>query len=331
MNKRQKKKTKTVMAPVYRKKKLNRFLGRISTKWPLSFRLFRDGYFVFYFGGNSVCHFGLKELPDWTFGIWLTEKYPQFFGEHNDLIDKFKPSRCYISETNIDQFILMLSKIIENQDLYFVASETNGDVFIPYEEEQHDDMDFPYVKGYQASYIFDGGKLVGRARDESMTQEQYVKNKIKEHKETIQKQKEEDQFDYDLVFNFFRTMPYLSNDIKAVYVVDNNTGGMSCSPRYYIDILIEDISQEENKKLDDTIRAICREIHNKKKTYDYNFDVCDYYVEADGEDFVHELKKEKRNYNYKFVRKPVKVEIITPKRGPNGEAILPKEEFDDWD
>lgn len=76
--------------------------------------LFGDTYFLGYHGDNSICHFGIKELPGWNFGIWFT--YPdidvkdspitglQFFARHKDDMDKFKPSRSHlmIEDSHID-------------------------------------------------------------------------------------------------------------------------------------------------------------------------------------------------------------------------------------
>lgn len=57
-----------------------------------------NGYFVFYRGEGTVTHFKLNLLPEWKFGIWLSDKNTySLFGEPILLIDKFKPSRCSFS------------------------------------------------------------------------------------------------------------------------------------------------------------------------------------------------------------------------------------------
>jgi len=63
-----------------------------------------SGYFVFKIGENAVCHFGLKELPHWKFGIWLEENKVTIFGQITNLIDKFKPSRSDLVDENILSF-----------------------------------------------------------------------------------------------------------------------------------------------------------------------------------------------------------------------------------
>ena len=76
-----------------------------------------NGYFIFTFGGNMVCHFHLKELPNWKFGIWLNDDNPghikhTLFGQVEILIDKFKPSRSDIDCTNAEDFVKEVNAII---------------------------------------------------------------------------------------------------------------------------------------------------------------------------------------------------------------------------
>lgn len=60
-------------------------------------KVFGNGYFIFEFGEDSVCHFKIKGLKRWQFGLWIkqhndNENYViDLFGEHEDYIDKFKP------------------------------------------------------------------------------------------------------------------------------------------------------------------------------------------------------------------------------------------------
>ena len=64
---------------------------------------FGNGYFVFYYGDNSVVHFGIDKLPGWKFGLWLFEcDKPgeiscELFAQREEWIDKFKPSASNIS------------------------------------------------------------------------------------------------------------------------------------------------------------------------------------------------------------------------------------------
>lgn len=64
---------------------------------------FGNGYYLFDFGEDSVCHFKVKGAKRWLFGIWCigedeTGCYNvSLFGEHCDYIDKFKPTATNIS------------------------------------------------------------------------------------------------------------------------------------------------------------------------------------------------------------------------------------------
>lgn len=66
---------------------------------------YKNSYFVFDMGENSVVSFSIKGLHNWQFGMWVDtnennngdEKTPvvQFFCQHTLNIDKFKPSRSF--------------------------------------------------------------------------------------------------------------------------------------------------------------------------------------------------------------------------------------------
>lgn len=91
-----------------RKKHLN-----IVSKLPFTLEkiVYGSGYFIFTFGESVVSWFWLKEFPDWKFGIWLSPKGFQIFGEATVLIDKFKPSYTKISETSTLSFIEELDSL----------------------------------------------------------------------------------------------------------------------------------------------------------------------------------------------------------------------------
>ena len=78
-----------------------------------------NGYFIFTFEPSSVCHFKLKEFPDWKFGIWLEKDKFSIFGENSYMIDKFKPSASILSfesVTSVSEFISELKVILSNTD-----------------------------------------------------------------------------------------------------------------------------------------------------------------------------------------------------------------------
>lgn len=67
-----------------------------------------NGYFIFDLGENAVTIFKINGIKRWTFGMWITDTKTEsgdpaymieLFGQHDDLIDKFKPNRSPVIET----------------------------------------------------------------------------------------------------------------------------------------------------------------------------------------------------------------------------------------
>lgn len=62
-----------------------------------------DGYYLFDLGEESVVHFHIKGCKRWLWGMWITHNdkenktHIDLFGEHEDYIDKFKPTRTPIA------------------------------------------------------------------------------------------------------------------------------------------------------------------------------------------------------------------------------------------
>lgn len=78
---------------------------------------FLDGYFIFAMGEDSVVHFHVKALKNWKFGIWINMDYEKqtikCFAQHEQFIDKFKPSDSLFLET-VSRY--SLCSLIENKD-----------------------------------------------------------------------------------------------------------------------------------------------------------------------------------------------------------------------
>lgn len=73
----------------------------------------RESYFVFSTGEDSIVHFKVKQCKGWLFGMWLwqekevegqaTKRTIQIFGQPINNIDKFKPSASpWVYEFDID-------------------------------------------------------------------------------------------------------------------------------------------------------------------------------------------------------------------------------------
>jgi hypothetical protein len=132
-------------------KKHKSILDEIRNKFTITDEQYLEGYFVFDFGKNSICHFKLKETSGWLYGIWLGNEYNGYkckyklIGEHEEFLDKFKPSRTYIDVTNnTKRFIDLVSKIRENPKLYFVDSCTYGDALELQGKKQEDFVEEKY-------------------------------------------------------------------------------------------------------------------------------------------------------------------------------------------
>ena len=161
-------------------KRQNDILNKISKVFRINNKEFCNGYFLFYHGVNSVCHFKLKETPEWKYGIWLLEDNKfSTFGEHIELIDKFKPSRCYVSYDNdINGFINEVKNIASNPKLYFVDSLTYGEALVDFKKDEYGD----YV-GYQVKREYNdiSGMWDIITRDTLITQEQFVEKEYGEY------------------------------------------------------------------------------------------------------------------------------------------------------
>ncbi len=107
------------------KKRANNILDIIeSNGFHVTSKKFGSGYFIYSLGSNAVCHFKLKELPDFLFGIWLYDNNKfEIFGQFELYLDKFKPSRNEVSKkTTLESFLEGIKFIQENHDRYITDS-----------------------------------------------------------------------------------------------------------------------------------------------------------------------------------------------------------------
>lgn len=192
----------------------------LSEKWG-------DGYFVFDMGADSVCHFFIKEIPHWKFGIWFTisdepEHKDQITGvtiftRHTDDLDKFKPSRsffmdqetfkvdwkdCYLC-TTID-YIIGVIKLIKHYPIltYIVSYHSSWNCV-----NNHMLLNYIKIKLYAKKYLFKCWYY--------------------------------NTFKYNTTYLKLLIMKkYLSkfNDIKSITIKDNNDDCWIISPRYDMNI-----------------------------------------------------------------------------------------------
>jgi hypothetical protein len=62
-----------------------------------------NSYYLFDLGEEAVVHFKIKKCKRWLFGLWIVDignnnTRLSLFGEHEDYIDKFKPTQTKLSE-----------------------------------------------------------------------------------------------------------------------------------------------------------------------------------------------------------------------------------------
>lgn len=118
---------------------------------------YKNSYFVFDMGENSVVYFNIKGLHNWQFGMWVDtnednngdEKIPavQFFCQHTLNIDKFKPSRSFfLQEFKLSEVksnnpwlypLLPMLKTIKNHPFVSFAMDGYGSQYY----ECHIDID----------------------------------------------------------------------------------------------------------------------------------------------------------------------------------------------
>lgn len=293
MNKRIKSKTLKKTNSSRHKKILN----EISQHFTIKRLEYADGYFLFNFGDKAVCYFSLKDTPDWEFGIWLFEDKFQIFGEHVDLIDKFKPSRTYVSHDNdLNGFIEEVKNIRDNPKLYFVDSYT-GNALVAYEEKTFEGDDDIYYSGYQVVREFNEETKLWDIikKDESITQEDYVNKEYEEYQKEKMERIENEKNDRIYAFNFFNELPNLFEEVLAVGIHDCNKGGLSCSPRYDIKVVLNpDLTQDAFDKLYDELYDLIREKNysKEKTTYEHQFSLFGCFDEL----------SDIKNCDYKFLK-----------------------------
>lgn len=272
----------------------NILLNQIKKTFTLDTLLFTDGYFIFRMNPNAVCHFTLKETPDWLYGIWLGDNNDfQVFGEHVDLVDKFKPSRTYLSyENDIDSFIKDLNSIKENPKLYFVDSLT-GSALIDFKKETQGE--YVYCYGYQAVNEFNEitQKEDLTKRDESITQEYFVNKEYEEFNNEKQQRLVDEDFDRKYAFDFFKEILNLNEGIIGVGIYDGNRGGWRTSPRYGIRIVLRNSHVEILEELNDLI--LDKSMSKDRRTYEHQFRL---------RDICFDLKKI-NNSDYKYIKENI--------------------------
>ena len=119
---------------------------------------FIDGYFIYSFGKNTVCHFKVKELPNIKFGVWYLKNRLEIFACVECMIDKFKPSYADFTFDSFDDLKLKIAEGIDYSDMYSEETimETNQE-YKSFEsrEEYLDSLHkaLTYIKSYNKNAV----------------------------------------------------------------------------------------------------------------------------------------------------------------------------------
>lgn len=100
-----------------------------------------NGYFIFDLGEDAVTIFKIHGIKRWTFGMWITDTKTEsgdpaymieLFGQHDDLIDKFKPNRSPVLETMkvFTSFMSDWDSDKRKDDLFFITRSFKNHVWL---------------------------------------------------------------------------------------------------------------------------------------------------------------------------------------------------------
>ena len=265
-------------------------LKSISKHFKIVSKTYLDGYFIFSHGNSSVCHFKLKETPFWLYGLWVGKDGFQLFGEHFDLVDKFKPSRTYVSTTNsIDEFLSKVKEIQEEPKFHFINSMNYGQLLDVVNVNGESYFDFQVIRERNPSTgHYDLPKLI----EPVLSLHEYVEREWDIYKEKGLKRFDDEVKDKKYTFDFFKELPTLFDEIKCVCIRDGNKDGWIQSPRFDIEVILK--KGVEQNRLDEVMGEVEWLINKKSdsneiRTHEYDFSLSGFYYE--------EFKK----YDYKYV------------------------------
>jgi hypothetical protein len=258
---------------------MKQILGQISQSFRPCNIEYGDGYFIFTIGTNAVCNFQLKETPGWLYGIWnLGKDGFELFGEYQDLVDKFKPSRTYLNYKNdLPGFLKRVKAIQLQPKLYFVDSLTNGEALVPYEIISYPAADgeegWVFTRGYQSSASYSRNGQIDDSQDKSITQEAFVDRVYQEYQEEHQKHLNNSRLDREFSFAFFKELPNLFPEVVAVGVIDNNGPSHSVSPRFNLLVVSDQVNAKNEIELFDRLDKVVRDCSHsgQRKSCDYDF------------------------------------------------------------
>lgn len=280
------------------KKRVQNILEEVNQYFTTKNISFIGNYSVFKKYFNCIAHFDIKEVPDWKFGIHLDGTEYHIFGEHIELIDKFKPTRTYVSYKNsVKDFINEVIKIQENPVLYFVDSLTLGRALVDFQEIVIDGK--TYYDGYQAvhDYNSDTKQYDIISRDTTITQEQFVAQEYTEYLERRKQKRIANEKARNKTFSFFKGLSEKHPNIIKVGIEDQNSKRLRCNPRYNLYVFVDpSTSHSEIQVLGEILEKEIIEINssNSESSYDHQINLSGIY------DFTYDDPKFFRQCSYVY-------------------------------
>lgn len=182
-----------------------------------------DGYALFTFGPHSVCHFSLRETPDWRYAVWLLDEGYYVFGDHRSLVDKFKPSRTHVSERDVDNFCSHVRRIIEDPRREFVLSLRFGEE--PEGETEADKLAYVESRFYD---FFEREALTERLHQELLPR----------------------------MLHFLQEKANEIPDVHGFLVRDMSSPDYHSYPRYHVDVVLPDSWSDEQDQVEPFYQSI---------------------------------------------------------------------------
>lgn len=248
----------------------------------ISTKSFGDGYFIFDMGEDSVCHFFIKEIPNWKFGLWFTFSKDEesknqiisaeIFTRHTDDLDKFKPSRSFYTAKEI------FKTDTNSNDNCFYSDTIEYTIGLCKLIKHYPIM--TYLTSYYGGWNCINNHMLGT----------YIRIRFSEKKYAI-KRWYNDVFKFNINYIkiwFMRKFLLSFPDIESIEIIDNNHGDWITTPRY--DMIITPKQPEVAGKIPTYVNYkisgerrymkhcnISFAFKGKRGYYYYDVDVADYY------------------------------------------------------
>ena len=237
------------------KEKLNEIFEGLKKKVPTLEKEFdSDCYFVF---EEHILYFHDTRIPEWDLALWahydddmnMTEC--SFIGEHKYLVDKFKPSRTWISTKDENEFIESLNLIHEK----------------------------PYECYLASCHYCTVDELSEKVPDLDPKTEYENRKKHEEGKAAAQKEAEAAALDVYLR-RVMEGVPYLS----GAAIVDGDKNGGTSYPRYELYVTVSPAEYRKRRldfdKVADDVEKVLEDINGKEMKKFLDMDKEPYYFDT---------------------------------------------------